>query len=178
MDYVKNDTFVEQLVEIKRTGKIKAVKVLIWVMCILLGLGLLASCILYRPAAFILMLLACGVFALPYFLCSQLNNEFEYIYTNREIDIDRIINQKKRIRMANFTCDDIQKIEKYDPKKHYTIKERRINCYFACTPDENAYAFFISHPRNKYYILVMTPDEEFKDALKKGLPYLMKKSFD
>ena len=40
------DTFVEQLVEIRNTGKVKLTKLFIWIACIMLSLGLICFSIL------------------------------------------------------------------------------------------------------------------------------------
>ncbi len=168
------DTFIEQLVVIKNSGKIKAIKIAIWVVCSLLAAGLIGFAVLNRLLAFFLLILAAAALFCAYYMCGQLNNEFEYIITNRDIDIDRIINKRKRIRMASFTCSDIENIEKYDPRRHVADKNRNKNVYFGCTPNEDAYALTIRHPKNGSYILVITPNEEIKSALKKSVSYNLK----
>lgn len=168
------DTFIEQLVVIKNSGKVKATKIAIWVVCSLLALGLIAFAILSPTFSFPLLILAAAAFLCAYYMCGQLNNEFEYIITNRDIDIDRIINKKKRIRMASFTCSDIINIEKYDPHRHFADKSRNINVYLGCTPDENSYTFTVKHPKNGHYFLVIAPNEEFKEAVRKFVPYALK----
>ena len=170
-----SDTFIEQLVIIKNTGKEKAIKVAIWTVCTLLAFGLIGFSVLYRLLAFILLILAALIIFLAYHLCGQLNNEFEYIITNRDIDIDRIVNKKKRIRMASFTVGDIENIEKYDPKRHFTKKNSNTNVYFGCTPDDSSYSFSIRHPKKGSYILVISPNEEFKAAIRKSVGYNLKK---
>lgn len=170
------DTFVEQLVEIRNTGKVKLTKLFIWIACIMLSLGLICFSILNPKWAFILSLVAIGSLYLAYYLSSQLNAEFEYIITNRDIDIDKIVNQRKRYRMASFTIDDILSIEKYDANRHHETKSSNINVYFGCTPNEESYAFFIKHSKKGHYVLVISPNDEVKTALKKFLPYTLKNS--
>ena len=171
-----SDTFIEQLVIIKNSTKIKAVKIAIWTVSSLLSLGFIGFAVLYRILAFILLLLAALVLFLSYHLCGQLNNEFEYIMTNRDIDIDRIVNKKKRIRMASFTVGDIENIEKYNPQKHIANKNSNVNVYFGCTPDDSSYAFTIRHPKKGSYILVISPNEDFKNALRKSVTYNLKRN--
>lgn len=170
------DTFVEQLVVIKSNGKIKLCKILIWALGVLLAIGMIFFSILNASFAFFGFLIAAAAIYVAYIFCGQLNNEFEYIVTNNEIDIDRIVNKKKRVRMASFTTADILSIEKYDPSLHKSVKERNINVYFGCTPDDTALAFKIKHPKHGHYILVITPDEKVKEAIKKFLPYTLKNS--
>ena len=121
-----------------------------------------------------MLLVAAACFFCAFYLCGQFNIEYEYAITNRDIDIDRIVNKKKRIRMASFTCSDIENIEKYDPKRHFADKNSSINVYFGCTPDENSYAFRVKHPKKGHYILVLTPNEQFKDAVRKFVSYNLK----
>ena len=168
------DTFIEQLVVIENGVKTKVAKISIWTVCIMLALGLIALSIFNPSLAFFTLMIAAAAVFCAYYMCGQLNNEFEYIITNRDIDIDRIVNKKKRIRMASFTCSDIEDIEKYDPYKHVGDKSRNINVYFGCTPDESAYAFKIKHPKNGHYFLVITPNEDFRNAVRKFVQYNLK----
>lgn len=170
------DVFVEQLVVIKQDAKIITFKVALILLGLLLAIGLVFLSVFFPSFSFPLYLLAAGSIFGGYWLCGQLNNEFEYIVTNNEIDIDRITNKKKRMRMANFTTSDILDIEKYDPARHKPIKSRNINVYFGCTPDDTALAFKIKHPRHGHYFLVITPNDDVKTAIKKFLPYTLKNS--
>ncbi len=170
------DIFVEQLVVIKQDAKIILCKILLLLVGILFALGFSILAILFSSFSFILYLLAAASIFGGYRFSCQLNNEFEYIITNNEIDIDRITNRKKRVRMANFTTADILEIEKYNPTRHKADKSRNINIYFGCTPDDTAIAFKIRHTKYGYYYLVLTPNEKVKNAIKKFLPYSLKDS--
>lgn len=170
------DTFVEQLVKINFSGKTLALQISVWVICLLMAIGLIILSIFNNLLAFLFLILAAACFFIAYYLTTQLNVEFEYIFTNGEIDIDRITNKSKRQRLANFKCSDIEAIEVYDRLKHVPDKANNKNVYFGCNIDENALAFRIKHPRNKYYTLVISPNEEFKEAIRKFLPYQLKKS--
>ena len=76
--------------------------------------------------------------------------------------------------MASFTCSDIMNIEKYNSLYHVTDKSISRNVYFACTPDNSALAFSIRHIKNGTYIIVMTPNDSFKNAVKKYASYEIK----
>lgn len=170
------DTFVEQLVVIKNDGKKKATKVALWVICSLLAAGLIVISVFNPGIAFLTLLLAAASFFCAYYFSGQLNTEFEYIITNKDIDIDCIINKKKRVRMASFHGSDIENIEKYNPRKHKADKSRNINAYFGCTPDKNTVALTVRHPKNGHYFLIISPNDEFKDALRKAVSYTLKNS--
>lgn len=168
------DVFTEQLVEINGGNKTKIVKILIWTVCSLLAVGLIVLSVFFPTTAFLTLMVAAAAFFCAYYMCGQLNNEFEYIITNKDIDIDHIINKRKRIRMASFSGQDIENVEKYNASKHVPDKSRNLNVYFGCTPDENAITLTVKHPRNGHYLLVITPNEEFLEALRKALPYNLK----
>lgn len=170
------DTFVEQLVKIKFSKKTFALQISVWAICLLMAAGLVLLSIFNNVIAFLFLILAAACIFLAYYLTTQLNVEFEYIFTNGEIDIDRITNKSKRQRLASFNCSDIEAIEIYDKLKHIPDKANNKFVYFGCNIDENALALRIKHPRNKYYTLVVSPNENFKEAMRKFLPYQLKKS--
>ncbi|MBE6798682.1 MAG: hypothetical protein E7525_02755 [Ruminococcaceae bacterium] len=150
-------------------------KIAIWTVCSLMFLGLVGFSILNPTLAFLLLLLAAAVMFIAYYLTCQLNIEYEYALTNDEIDIDRITNKSKRQRMANFKIRDIEDIAPYDPSIHVTNKANNKNVYIGCDPTVGEpLAFKIHHPRNGYYTLVLTPNEEFRAGMKKYLPYLLR----
>lgn len=173
MNELKKDTFTECLVKIERTKKINTLIILIWTVFILLGLGLALVGYLVSVVALLMFPLCIVCLYLAYFLTSRLNAEFEYINTNGEIDIDRIINGKKRQTMASFECNSIDNVERYNPERHKASVEKRI--YHACTPGNDSYAITVRHPKGGVYTVVITPDEDFKESLKSYLPYNLKK---
>jgi hypothetical protein len=170
------DTFVEQLVSIKQTSKTITLKIAIWAVAALLAAGFVVMSFLFNEFAAITLLLAALSFYLAYTLSTKLNQEFEYINTNGEIDIDRIINKNKRERMATFLCNEIENIEHYDQAHHKSNQKYGKDVYFACTPDSDSIALTIKHPKKGSYILIFSPNDDFMDSLKKFLPYTLKKN--
>lgn len=170
------DSFVEQLIEIKAGRKILTLKISIWIVCTLMTLGLIAFAVINKGIiTFLLLTFATVVMFIAYHLTTQLNIEFEYILTNDEIDVDRIINKSKRERLATFKCHDIEDISIYDRLIHVPDKANNKNVYIGCDLSNGTpLAFRIKHPKNGYYTLVLTPNETFKQTMKKFLPYLLR----
>lgn len=168
------DIFKEQIVEIKPTVKTTIMKILIYTVAILFALGALFFSFIRPSLAMIAMLLGAGAIFLGYKFASKFNIEYEYINTNGEIDIDCIINKKDRQRMATFKCSDIEDLQKYNPNIHKFSKANGRDVYFACSPDDNSFALKIKHPKKSYYTLVFAPNEEFKESMRKFLPYILK----
>ena len=171
---ITKDTFVEQLVKIEPTTKTKATVIAIWTVFILMAIGLIAYCFINPSLSFVFIILAALCVYLAFNMSSKLNIEYEYINTNGEIDIDCVISKKKRQNMANFSCTDIESIEKYNPNKHIVKKENN-NLYFACIPDDASIVLKIKRHDRGYFFVVMSPNEDFRESLKKYLPYLLKK---
>lgn len=173
MNMIQTDVFAEQLVKIEITGKIKTMVITIWVCCLLLAAGLIAYSFISPALSAIYIALAIASVAFAYFMTSKANAEFEYINTNGEIDIDRIINKKKRQTMATFECSAIEDIVKYDPKVH-KISSSNNNLYFGCTPDEDSLVLTVRKPKGGTYRLVLSLNEEFRSSIKRYLPYILK----
>lgn len=168
------DVFTEQLVVIEKTGKTVALKIALFSVALLFAVGMVIIGILHFSVILPVLLAACGGFFAAYYLCTQLNVEFEYIFTNGDIDIDRICNKSRRTRMASFDCKNIEDIEKYDPARHVPDKKQGKNVYFGCTPDENSLALRVRHPSKGYYTLVFSPDDNFRESMKKYLSYTLR----
>ena len=168
------DTFVEQLVTIELTPKTKAVKAAIWVVAALLAVGLIVLTVFKPNIAFFLLIAAAALFFGAYYMCAQLNVEYEYIITNGEIDIDRIVNKRTRQRMANFTCSAIENIEKYNPRKHIPNAKGNQRVYYGCKPDESSVAITVRHPKSGVYTVVLALNDTFRDAIKKYVSYSLK----
>ena len=90
------DVFVEQLVKKPANGKTLALKILI-----IFGVIIVSAFCLYLTLLGIilaLLLIFAAIYG-GYYLITGLNAEYEYIITNGEIDIDKIIAQRKRKRL-------------------------------------------------------------------------------
>lgn len=96
------DVFKEQLVKKSITSKDKFMKVGFFILAILV---FFLSTILIPFFSFFILVL--GIFVAWYF-SSQLNQEFEYVFTNGEFDIDCIYNRNKRKRKVSFETSSIE----------------------------------------------------------------------
>ena len=91
------DTFFEQIVSIKKSGKALAIGISIWIFAFLIiAFLMLFAASLVGP---FLAILVIGVGYGAWWLTAKLNIEYEYIATNTDIDIDKIVNRRKRKRI-------------------------------------------------------------------------------
>ena len=103
------DTFNEQIVKINHGAKNISLKILLW------GAALFLSFVTFLFIKYLSTLAIIIVGALFYGafkLSSRLNVEYEYILTNGELDVDKIIAQSTRRRMVTLKCSDIEKVGK------------------------------------------------------------------
>ncbi len=160
------DTYFEQLVPIKSTGKTKALFFGIWIAAILL----VAACMLflwfYIPSIALLL-----VFALlygAYKLSLMLFVEYEYIITNGSVDIDKITAKSSRKRIACFELSEVQSLERYNPAKKPTGEFKK--SVVACNPNDEAYSMIITKSNGDRLFVVYAPNERMKEASCKFLP--------
>lgn len=154
------DTFHEQLVAIKPTLSIKLTKIAIWgagviiaVLSVLFGLKI-------TP---LLFFIGAGAIYLAYKANTSFNTEYEYIFTNGTVDVDKIVNKSSRKRVVSFDCKNIEEVVKFNDKKPEINR-------FLCTDDyENAYVFKVSAESLGKCEVVMSPNEDIKGCFK---PYI------
>jgi hypothetical protein len=95
------DNFHEVLITTSKITTYKALNVLMYVCGILSGILLGSLNII--PAMF-LMAITVGIFSYK----KNIFIEFEYDFTNGEIDVDKIIEMKRRTRILTFNVKDIE----------------------------------------------------------------------
>lgn len=90
------------------------------------------------------LLLMVGAFAGAIYLIKISSKEYEYIYTDGEIDIDMISGRTRRKRMVTIKPENMQKLEKYTPDSYKRLK----------TPDViKNLDFSTGNPHDTYIIL-------------------------
>lgn len=63
-------------------------------------------------------LILCGAIYGAYWLISGMSIEYEYILTNGEIDVDKIIAQRKRKRLVTVSAKTFEAFGPYKPEEH------------------------------------------------------------
>lgn len=156
------DTFVEQIVAIKRTWKM-------WMAYV--GLALVAIAIM-AIAIWVLTPVSIVIVALTFYgtfkLYSMLSIEYEYIITNSTMDIDKIIGKSSRKRVLSFDLTAVQRVEKYTGKLPSDVSK---GCFFACNSDDSdAYIVYYKEEGKAQKNFVFAPNERTRNAMKNFLP--------
>lgn len=165
-----SDVFLEFMVHRKNSGKAMFIK-----MGALLGGALVAFLIiLLAPLlgvfSMIGYLVAAGAVYGGWKLYSMQNLEYEYIITNGDMDVDKIINRNSRKRMISVKCQSFDALGKYDPKaaQGQSCKSK----FFACSDPSDSdvwYATF-SHATHGQTMLVFNANERMLEAFRRYIP--------
>lgn len=119
-----NDSYVECLVKQKPKLFKKFLKYFTILLTVLFGA---ASFLLPIPNVnLILFIIAIGFGVLAYFTSLASELEFEYLYCDREITVDKILSQQKRKKAGKFEVDKMEIFAPIDSDKLADYKNR--NC--------------------------------------------------
>ena len=164
------DTYKEQLVVKKPTSTDWAKRI-----GILVGAGILIlACVAILPVSdqfwfFPALAIAIVIYALfrfyPLFFI-----EYEYIFTNGEIDIDKIMGKQNRKRLATVDAETFEEFGRYDPN---AFEGREFNTrLFACSSvaDPDTYYAVMNHPKFQNCLVVFNPNEIIVESIKEYLP--------
>ena len=129
------DSYCEYLVKKKNGGKELGLRALIIV-------AALALCVIFLMLGFVIptfsmitTLLAAGALYGGYILITNMNVEYEYIATNGEMDVDKIVAKRRRKRLITVNARTFERFGPFKESDH--TGETYSNRVYACTaPDE------------------------------------------
>ena len=151
------EMFVEKIIKRRKSGLDMAITALIIVAAIIISFALLIFIPGFAPV------LVAGVGYLAYILISQRNIEFEFIVTGGELDVDMIINQKKRKRVYSGNCKDFELVAKVKSDKYTReIKESK-NVKDFSSHDERADVWFIQIVQGTPTVILFEPTQSMID---------------
>ena len=159
-----NDSYSELLVKKKQTAKDTIIKFL------LIGLIAVTAVVgIVFVFAWIATLIL-GVVA--YFVLPNLDLEYEYVYVNGELDIDKIMAKSKRKRLKSF---ELSKLEIMAPVNSHRMDYQNHNTnlkvldYSSGDKTHKIYAMIIPDEKDVYKVLI-EPDRELLENIKKSCP--------
>jgi hypothetical protein len=168
MGAILMDNFHEQLVSTEKslTYKLANYGFYILIFLAVVSMSFIALFGLY-------LVLAAAVF----FIKKQLYVEYEYAFTNGEMDIDKIVEAKKRSRVLNFDIKNAELLAPEDSQyvKDFANKPGRVLKLYPKNADRKVYVAMITRG-NERLQLRFTPDEEILNLCYKYNPRAVKKS--
>lgn len=159
-----SESYVECLVKHK-TPTVKAIlRILFPVLTVLFvflgiaGIGLLA----------LIMALVCA--ALSYFMSLECNVEYEYLYVDRELSIDKISAQKRRKTVEKLNTEKIEilapvKSWHLDEYKNRQLKQKDYSIGYEAQPDQRYMLIYNNEMR-----VLISPNSALIAALKSVAP--------
>lgn len=165
------DTFFEQIISIKKSGKAIACLIGLWVLAALLCFGL--TLFISYIGSFIILLIA-GIIYGGIKLSGLINLEYEYIVTNGTMDVDRITNKSSRKRILTFELSGVTRLEKYHESILNNINKKDV--VFACNPTDESYLIVAEKEGSKPSYLVFAPNDKMKSAIVKFVPKFISNS--
>lgn len=159
------DVFKEQIVKRQQTSKDVAKRIGLIIGAILIFL--IAQALI--PAISVIIGTAALFGAL--FISSFLKAEYEYVFTNGELDIDVIYNRSRRKRAFSCYVNNVEIMAHLEDTTHmgefHRAQETRDYSSGVVGPD--TYAFLINHG-GKYLKVIIEPNEKMMAALKTAVP--------
>ncbi len=161
-----SDTYVECLVKAKGSPLLRFLKVLLIVLTVLFFMVGFALPPLFLPG--FLLAVAAGVGA--YFVRLHADLEYEYLYLDRELVIDKVLAKTKRKRIATYSVD---RMEIFAPIKSYhldnfrnrSVKEKDYSVGEELKPDLRYCMYYEGGEK-----LILNPSEAMVKALKNVAP--------
>lgn len=167
------DNICEQLVVKSRTSSDRAKAVLI-----ILGMAVLAAALLFLAfiTGFLVFLLIAGaaVFGGIYLL-NGMDIEYEYIITNNELDIDKIIGRRKRKRMITVDLSRTEDFCRYpmpeEPDADATV-------HATTGLEEDARYLFAVHKDYGKVGVIFNPNKITREAIVREFPNALRARLD
>lgn len=162
------DTFFEQIIRVRRTKAQLAGVVGIWFLAFILAIADFIFLISSPLATFGLLILF-GIGWGAWKLTSLSSIEYEYIFTNGDLDIDKIIAKSSRKRVASISCTRAERYGKFNPSARPSGSVQKV-LTFCETNEPNAY-FIVAPMKNEGNVMIVfAPDDRVRGAIEKAVP--------
>lgn len=132
-----NDFYTEQLIKKQTDMKDMVMKAV-----------LVAAAIVSVLSVFIMpmgLFVPVIVIALVWFLITRLNVEYEYLYVNGDLDIDKIMNKSKRKRVFSANVDVMELLAPIDSPRLDQFQNAKVINLSSGSADARLYALIVSH---------------------------------
>lgn len=158
-----NDVFNEQLVKKEKTVADLMQFSLIWAVTAVLSIVVN----LFIP--YVGMMIAVLIIWAGLHFSGKVNKEFEYIFTNGDLDIDIIYNKAKRKRAITLDTTKILEMKKVADKERSKEGFDKILDYSSGKPSDNLYAL-IYHVDYKKARIFIEPNDAIRKAIYQYAP--------
>lgn len=162
------DVFKEQIVRKLSSKNEKISKILILVAAVALAMMCFIFAFGTQFAMFGILFAGLALYG-GYYLVTNLDVEYEYIFTNGELDVDKIIAQRKRKRLCSVRIGAAVEFGQVEDGSNTDGAETYVR---ASADDEDQTDYFIrlNHKSLGDTVLIFTPNEEMLGLIKPYVP--------
>lgn len=161
------DSFKEQIVKKENTGRDTMIRVMIVAGSILLVSLIAALSLFFGGLLPIAIILGAGIIYGGYYLIQNLSLEYEYILTNGELDVDKIMAARSRKRLITIKIGDATDIGEY---REGSKGDKTTVIASAMNSDMTDWYLDVKHPDHGDTRLIFTPNDEMLKVIKTHLP--------
>lgn len=163
------DVFIEYMVRRKNTPQVMLTKAGIIIGSILVAIFMFIISGFLGSLSFLGSLVGFAALYFGYLLLTAQNIEYEYAVTNGEIDVDRIMAQRKRQRLITVKCREVEAFGRYKDAEH--AQKQYGNKIFACDSKESEELWYCVTRGDKGSVLVVfNASEKMLNGIKPFLP--------
>ncbi len=172
------DSFMEYMIAQQKTPMLIFKKLIIYILALLAGLIISLGFIIVNPRMFIsfIPITLAAMIYIAYRINSSFDVEFEYIFTNGELDVDKITHKKRRTRLLTVHCKAFTCFAKVGDREHANEENdnfaRIVDASAKSKMHEDYYAvFFLNGQKIK---LIFNPTQKMIDLFKLYAPRVIK----
>lgn len=159
------DNIAEQLVQKRKTSADLIKKVLISAGALIISSFFMFIAIYL--GFYVSVIFAVGILAGAVWLLGNFSIEYEYIITNNEMDIDKIIGRRKRKRMITV---DVKNAENFAPYPSEEDVNADVTVHAYTGSETNAYYLLVNHSGYGRVKIIFNPNEKIREAIMQELP--------
>jgi len=154
----------------KIVTKKKDIKDYLIITAIIIGSIVLSMVVLTYLADMGLLFIA-GILYLAYLLLTTQNIEYEYAVTNGDLDIDKIVAQRKRVRVFSANCKTFEVVAKLK-SDHFTPQYKGFKKQIDCTSFKEAEGvwFIVLNYKNEQTVVYFEPTDKMLQNFKTFIP--------
>ena len=115
----------------------------------------------------VLVIVAVGVLFGGVYLLGNMSIEYEYILTNNELDIDKIIGKRKRKRMITLDVSTAEAFAPYPPEEDIAADA---TVHASSGLEQDAYYLVVTHSGYGKVNLIFNPNEKIREAIAQEVP--------
>lgn len=160
-----NDTYVEVMVDRKTSPLVGVGRTLLYALAVVFFL-------LAFVGSGLFFIVALAFAALAYFVIPMLDLEFEYLYIDKEIQIDKIMSKEKRKNVMNLDLNNMEVMALHNSHELDSYKARNIKTYDFTSREDDAKVYSIVYESGKEGTVLVNiePGEEMLSAIKTVFP--------